>query len=384
MKKQLSKLTQQIEQATSIKYNNLVYELKQQGKDVTVLSLGEAYFDIPLKPFDTLPFPQIYHYSHSRGLSPLREKLANFFSNKHNLNFNPDKEILVTAGSKAAIYMTLQSILNPGENVLVPEPAWVSYTEQIKLVNGTPNNIPINTPVSQWEKFIDKNTKAIIICNPHNPTGYVYSKDELNHILELAQKHNFWVMSDEAYSEFVDTNSHFLSFGALDPGFKNSIVFNSISKNFGISGWRIGYVISNEEVVDQILKVNQHIITCPPTILLYYIVEYFEFILEQTGPQIEALLGKRQQIMSFMDQINLKYCPGNSTFYFFVNIQPSSLSSDEFCQKLLIDKNICAVPGIGYGQSCDSYIRISIGTESLESIQKALVQISELVNSTNC
>ena len=187
-------------EAMSIKYNTMVYELQRQGKKVLILSLGEAFFDIPLFPFDTLPFPNIYHYSNSRGIPELREKLSEFFVKHYDIPINYEKEILITSGSKAAIYFAFMTALNPGDEVLIPEPFWVSYPEQVRLCYGVPINIPYYKSVYDFEEFITSKTKVIVLNNPHNPTGYVYTEDELNHLLGLAKKYNLWLFSDEAYS----------------------------------------------------------------------------------------------------------------------------------------------------------------------------------------
>jgi len=377
----LSDITNAALQAMSIKYNTRVYEMKQAGKDVLVMSLGEAFFDIPLLSFNDLPYPDLFHYSHSRGLLNLRKKLSDYFLKQYNFPFNPENEILITAGSKAAIHMVFMSILDPGDEVIIPEPLWVSYPEEVKLCYGIPVTIPHNKTVFDFENYITKHTQAIIITNPNNPTGYVYKKKELEYLLKLAQKYNIWLLSDEAYSDFVNDNS-FYSLGSLDREKSHIVVFNSISKNYGISGWRLGYAISNEGLIFNLLKVNQHLITCPATILEHYIIKYFDEILKITKPQIFEIVEKRNRIAQFMDSIKLKYKEGTATFYFFVSISPTKLSSEEFCNVLLEKEQISVVPGIGYGKSCDKFIRISIGTETEEKNKYGLIKIRELIDKT--
>lgn len=378
----LSKVTCDSEQAMSIKYNTMVYELKRKGINVTVLSLGEAFFDIPLFAMDDLPIPDIYHYSNSRGIPELREKLARYFLENYDVPIDPEQEIIVTAGSKIAIHITLMSILNPGDEVLLSEPTWVSYPEQIKLCYANPVFVPVNQTVYEFERYITAKTKAIIITNPNNPTGYVYKKEELEYLLKLARKHDLWLISDEAYSEFVNDDSY-VSLGKLDKEKNNAIVFNSISKNYGISGWRLGYVICNKELMFNILKVNQHLITCPATILEYYIEKHFDTILNITRPQIAQVVEKRKKLDAYMKEIGLTPIEGTATFYFFVSIAPSELTSEAFCTRLLEEEHICVVPGLGYGNTCDSYIRISIGTESMEQTKKALRTIHAFIQKTS-
>ncbi len=375
----LSKIATNSIEATSIRYNTKVYEKQQKGEDVIVMSLGEAFFEIPLFNFNDLPFPKIYHYSHSKGIPELRQKLAKYFLEMYDVSFDFKHEILITAGSKIGIYMCLMAVLDPGDDVLVHEPAWVSYPEQIKLAHGNPIRIPMDKSIYDFEDYITSKTKLIIINNPNNPTGKLYDLEEISFLYNLAKKYNLYILSDEAYSDFVDNQDDFISFSNLDTTKKNSIIVNSISKNFGISGWRLGYIITNKILIDEILKINQHLITCPPTILEYYIEKHFDEIIKITKPQISKLIAKRKHIAQFMNVNNLKYLPGNTTFYFFVSIADSKLNSEEFCSQLLHKYHVSAVPGIGYGDSCDNFIRISIGSESIQRIKKGLDLINKLI-----
>lgn len=377
-----SKVVTDVIQATSIRYNNRVYEMKRRGEDVIVMSLGEAHFDIPLFSFDDLPYPDMYHYSHSRGILDLRQKLAQYFESEYSFKFDPETDIIVTAGSKAAIHMAFMSILDPGDEVLIWEPYWVSYTEQVKLCYGVPVTVPYQVSVFEYEKYITDRTRCIIINNPNNPRGKIFSREELEHLLKLAEKYNLYILSDEAYSDFVLDPSEFHSLGRMDPTLEHSIVCNSISKNYGISGWRLGYVITNAELTNEILKVNQHIITCPATILEYYIAKHFFEIIEITKPQIREIVRTRQRIAEYMDSIGLTYLPGNATFYFLVSIEDSSLGSEAFCTRLLDEFKVCAVPGLGYGKSCDHHIRVSVGTEPWDRMIKAIDSIRELIDLT--
>ncbi len=377
----ISKNVADVLEAMSIKFNTMVYSLKREGVRVRVLSLGEAFFDLPEVDVRDLPHPEIYHYSDSRGLPELRDAIAAYYRAQYDVPVDGRSELLLTAGSKAAIYMALLAVLDIGDEVLVPEPAWVSYTEQIRLCRGIPVGIPYTVAVMDWERFVTPKTKALIINNPHNPTGYRYSSDELRFLADLARRRGIWLLSDEAYSDFTpDATYH--SVGTYDPEKANVILFNSISKNYGISGWRLGYVIANAELVSQILKVNQHLITCPATILEYYILKHFHHILKITKPQIAELLRRRAAIAEYMDEIGLEYLPGDSTFYFFVSISPSRLGSEEFCTRLLSENHICVVPGIGYGESCDGFVRVSVGTETPEDIRTALSELKALIDET--
>ncbi|TAF65861.1 MAG: pyridoxal phosphate-dependent aminotransferase [Cytophagales bacterium] len=379
----LSEKVENLSQAISIKYNNIVYELKEKGEKIITLSLGEAFFDIPLFPLDKLPLDKIYHYTHSKGLLELRKKIAEYYQHHFKVTANAEKEVLITAGSKAAIYFCLLAIVEPQSEVIIHEPAWVSYTEMVKLCGSNSVLVPYTEKFTDYEKYITPNTRVIILNNPNNPSGKTYTHEELKYLVDLCKKHNLYLLSDEAYSDFTKQKDDFISAGVFEKEWQNVIVCNSISKNFGISGWRIGYVFANEQIIQEILKINQHVITCPPSILQYYLIAYFDDIINITYDQIHALMETREKVSSYMKEIGLEALEGNSTFYFFVSIAPTLLDSEAFCDKLLYEYKVCAVPGIGYGKSCDKFVRISIGTESLESIKEGLKAIKTLIDITS-
>ncbi|MCU1244507.1 MAG: hypothetical protein JWN02_417, partial [Acidobacteria bacterium] len=326
-------------EAMSIRYNNIVYDLKRQGKSVIVLSLGEAFFDIPLMPMDQLPIPELYHYTHSRGLFDLRKRVGEYYRDSYGVPVDPESEILVTAGSKAAIHFSLMSILDPGDEVILHEPTWVSYPEQVKLCYATPVMMPYQSTVEDYERHITGRTKLIIVNNPHNPRGQAMSAAELRYLVDLARANGLYVLADEAYSDFV-IDGGFHSLGKFDAGKSNVIVCNSISKNFGISGWRLGYVISNPALINQVLKVNQHVLTCPASILQFYMARYFDEIIRITYPQIAEVVRKREEVRLMMDELGIGYLPGNATFYFFASIAPSKLTSEEFATRLLLEEHV--------------------------------------------
>jgi aspartate aminotransferase/aminotransferase len=190
------------------------------------------------------------------------------------------------------------------------------------------------------------------------------------------------LLSDEAYSDFVK-EENFISLGSIDREKTHSIIFNSISKNYGISGWRLGYIIGNKSLINGVLKVNQHLITCPATILELYVEKYFQDILDITLPQISSLLDHRKELSDFMKKIGLNKMDGTATFYFFVSILPSRLNSEEFCTKLLQEGKISTVPGKGYGDSCDKYIRVSFGTASMRENKRGLLAIKQMIEATS-
>ena len=371
-----------IPEALSIFVNQIVYDKKSKGERVYTFSLGEAFFDIPRFEIPDSIFNAGYHYSSSLGQPKLREKIAQLYENRYGTKVDPTSEILISAGSKPIIYMLMQAVLNNGDEVLVHEPAWLSYKEQIKLAGGVRIPIPYYVAVDQWQKYITEKTKLIIMNNPNNPSGQLYNRQEMENVLRLARKYDLFVLSDEAYSDFLLMNNKFLSFAGMDISKENTLVVNSLSKNMGMSGWRVGYTIAHRAVIRQILKLNQHLITCAPTILQDYMADHFDEILSCTIPQAVAMAEKRQKVQSIMDDMGINSLKGVGTFYFLIDVSSFAGTTDALVYDLLINHNIATVPGVAYGESTKDFIRFGIGVESLDSIRECLTKIKKFLSAT--
>lgn len=375
---QISERVENIPQALSIYINQLVYAMRRRGIQVNTLSLGEAYFDIPLMDFSKIDVTKGYHYSDSQGLPELREKLARFYEKQYQVPTNWEKEVLITAGSKPAIFMAMQAVLNPGDEILMPEPAWLSYPEQARLVGAVPRFVPYYKKAEEYVEYFTSKTKMIVINNPNNPSGKRYTPKELENLYTECRKRGIYILSDEAYSDFVLGNN-FVSMAKIAPDKDGVIVVNSLSKNLGISGWRIGYVISSPEIIQNILKLNQHLITCAPTILLMYLAEYFDDLLKITLPQAQEATQKRAIVEEYMTEIGLPHLEGDATFYFLVNIGEYAHTSIELAMHLLFKHHIAVVPGIAYGESTARFIRVGIGVETIESIKRSIDIIFKVI-----
>lgn len=375
---QLSRKVQEIPEALSIYINQLVYDQKRKGKDITVLSLGEAFFDIPMFEFSKLDFTKGYHYSDSQGLPELREKVAAFYRKEYAVEVDSDNELLITAGSKPIIYFAMQATLNPGDEVLIHEPGWLSYPEQARLVGATPRFIPYTCEVDDFHRHFSPATRMVVINNPNNPAGRLYREQDLESLYRQCRSRGIYVLVDEAYSDFV-LDEPFVSMARVVPDRNGVIVVNSLSKNMGMSGWRVGYVISEPGLIRQILKLNQHIITCAPTVLQYYMARYFEDVTNVTLPQVREVVEKRRRLATQMDSLGLRRMEGGSTFYFMVNVEEFPGTSLEFALHLLLYCQISVVPGSAYGKSTAGFVRVGVGTESEERIHDALCLIKDLL-----
>lgn len=366
--------------ALSIYINDIVYTQKRRGFDVTALSLGEAFFEIPQFDFSKIDFVKGYHYSDSQGMPELRQKILDFYRSQYDCVFEGREEVLITAGSKAAIYLAILATVDAGQEVLIHEPAWLSYQEHARLVDARPKFIPYDTPVERFGEFITDSTRLLIINNPNNPAGRLYTADELAILVACCRSHGVWLMVDEAYSDFLESGQ-FQSALDFDPERNTVIIANSLSKNMGMSGWRIGYLIAHRELIFRVLKLNQHIITCAPTILQAYLTKYFDQIISITLPQAREIVNKRQRVAKMMDALGLEYLSGDGTFYFFVGIGNFPATSLELALYLLLCHNIATVPGSAYGASTERFLRLSIGAESEERIADALALLRSILHS---
>lgn len=381
MKIRVSRIVENLPEAMSIKFSRMASDLRRQGIDIINLARGEAYFDLPFFSLEELPVRSGFHYSDPRGISELRQRLSRYYHEEYGVLSDYETEILISSGSKIIIYMALAAILNPGDEVILIDPSWVSYIEQVRIARGTPVSVPYFEGVDDLIKYHTDKTKAIIINNPSNPSGKVYSHEELQKVLDFARMYNLYIIADEAYSEFVSSEP-FISMLALDERKEHVIVINSLSKNMGMSGWRIGYVIANSRLLDLIFRLNQHLISCPATLLEHYFAKYFDQILALTRPQISRLIQLRGELEVFMQKLGLEFLRGTGTFYFCVSLGDSLLGSEEFATRLMQEDHVATVPGIGYGKSLDKFLRVSFGTEPPERIKKGLRVIRELIERT--
>lgn len=367
----------QMVEATSIYINQLVYDLKRRGEDVTTLSLGEAFFDIPLFDITKLDVAKGFHYSESQGMPELRDKIAGYYRKHYAAPVDGKSQVLISAGSKPIIFMAMLATLTPGDEVLIYEPTWLSYAEQARLCGAVPRFLPFDSPFEDLPNHFTDRTRMVILCNPNNPAGRIYTAAELRQVYEVCRPRGIYVLVDEAYSDFV-LDDPFASMAAVVPDLDGVIVVNSLSKNMGISGWRIGYAISSDRFIANLLKLNQHIVTCGPSLLLQYCNFYFDDIIAITLPQVRLVVEKRKRVARMMDDLKLGRLGGSATFYFFVSIGDFPGTSTEFALKLLREKYIAVVPGVAYGASTDRFVRISIGSESEERIWEALQVIKDL------
>jgi aspartate/methionine/tyrosine aminotransferase len=376
----LSRRVRNIAESASIRMNQIVADLKARGEDLTVLSLGDTFFAMNWPSFDAMDLDKGSNYSDSRGIAELRAQLATFYQKRYGAQVDPATEILVTAGSKMAIFMVMLSVLEPGDEVAIPEPAWVSYQEQAGIVGAIPRFIPHDVDIERIHERFTAKTKLLILNNPNNPAGRLYDAQEIASVYEQCRERGVYLLVDEAYSDFLYADD-FVSLASIVPKKDGAIVVNSLSKSLGIAGWRLGYLIADAAFVKQCLKLNQHLITCAPTILQQYVARYFDELTGATLPQAQLLAEQRSRIGSVMDDLGLVKMAGTGTFYYFISIEDYPGNADDFALDLLINDKISVVPGSSYGESTDRFVRVSLGYEPEDRVIEAFRRIKSLATS---
>jgi len=322
-------------------------------------------------------------YTANSGLKELRKEICIYTEEKIGNRYNPDTEVMVTVGGSEAIDIALRTIMNPGDEILYIEPSFVSYLPCITMADGIP--VPIELKAEnqfrltkdQLEAAITPRSKALILSYPNNPTGAIMEQHDLEGLLEVIQKHNLLVISDEIYSELTYGKKH-ISIASL-PGMRDrTILINGFSKNFAMTGWRLGYALANCEVMEQMNKVHQYAIMCAPTISQYAAIEGLKNCDDEIQKMRTAYNERRRYLMHTFKEMGLRCFEPFGAFYVFPNIQEFGMTSEEFATELLREEKVAVVPGSAFGASGEGYIRISYAY-SLDDLKEALGRVNHFI-----
>lgn len=326
-------------------------------------------------------------YSVNAGIKPLREAISRYLERECGLVYNPVDEITVTTGAMGGIYQALKVILNPGDEVIVSEPCWTNYIQQIKMCGGVPVSVPVDFENNfslnpeTIEKSITKSTKAIMINSPCNPTGNVLPEEVLIKIADIAKKYDLLVFSDEVYKHIIFDDAKHVSIASLPDMKERTLVFDSFSKTFAMTGFRVGYVAGPAEIIGNITKLQENISACVAMPCQYGALEALEGGKEHLNMMVEQYEKRRNYISQRLEKMPyVKYEKSKGTFYAFISIKGTGMTSEEFAMKLLEQEQVVVVPGDAFGDFGEGYIRISFAT-SMENIKRGMDRIeSFLVN----
>ena len=323
-------------------------------------------------------------YTSNSGMPELRQELSRYLKANYNLEYDPDVELLITVGSSEALDLAMRATLNPGDEVIMPDPCYVAYESCVILAEGMPVKVPtreednFEISASAIEARITDKTRAILIGYPANPTGAVMSKEKLSRIADLARRHHLLVISDEIYAKLVYGVKH-TCFATL-PGMKeNTILLGGFSKAYAMTGWRIGYAAAPGEIIAAMTKIHQYTMMCAPTMAQVAAIEALKSGEERVAEMVEDYNRRRLVIVKGLCNIGLPCFEPKGAFYAFPSIKCTGMTSEEFAERLLTEEKVAVVPGSAFGQCGEGYIRCCYAT-SLAEVEEALSRMKRFVN----
>jgi len=363
------------------------FDIASEMEDVISLSVGEPDFHTPwhIREAGIASLEKgRTRYTPNRGFIQLRQEVSSFLLRHYGVEYLPEKEILVTVGGSEAIDLCVRSLVNPGDEVLIPEPSFVCYVPITQAAGGVPVIIetqPDNgfkLTAQQLEGKITDKTKLLIMPYPNNPTGAVMSRAELEEIAEVAERHNLLVLSDEIYAALTYTQAGHTTFSSLPGMRERTVVVNGFSKAHSMTGWRLGYAAGPQEIISLMTKLHQFAIMSAPTTSQYAAIE----ALKNGDEDMEYMRGqydmRRRLIVDGLNKMGLRCFEPQGAFYVFPSVKSTGLTSQEFCERLIYDKHVAVVPGDAFGASGEGFVRISYSysikhiTEALERMEAFL------------
>jgi aminotransferase len=362
------------------------FDIVSEMEDAISLGVGEPDFDTPWHIRDegiySLEKGRTF-YTSNAGLMELRKEIGNYLKRKHGVQYDPAQEVLVTVGGSEAIDIGLRAMLNPGEEVLIPQPSYVSYEPCTILAGGVPVIIELKaenefrlTPQELEDAITDK-TKVLILPYPNNPTGAIMERKDLEAIAEVIRKHDIFVISDEIYSELTYTDKH-VSIVELEGMQERTILINGFSKAFAMTGWRLGYACGPKEIIKQMTKIHQFAIMCGPTTSQYAAVEALKNGEADVVEMRTAYNQRRRYLMNAFREMKLECFEPFGAFYVFPCIKEFGMTSEEFANRFLREEKVAVVPGTAFGDCGEGFLRISYAY-SLDNLKVAIGRLKKFV-----
>lgn len=364
------------------------FDLVSEMKDAISLGVGEPDFDTPWRIREegiyTLEKGKTYYTSNS-GLMDLRIEISRYLERRFGLNYDAEKEIIVTVGGSEGIDLAFRAMLNPGDEVIIPEPCYVSYVPCVTLADGVPVTVNLKEEndfkltKEQLLSAITPRTKILVLAFPNNPTGAVMTKEELEEIAEVVKEKDIFVVSDEIYAELSYGNTRHCSIASINGMKERTIVINGFSKAHAMTGWRLGYACGPEVIIKQMLKIHQFAIMCAPTNSQYAAVE----ALRECDDAVEEMRNeydrRRRFMLSKLRGMGLKVFEPYGAFYIFPNIAEFGLTSDEFATRFLTEEKVAVVPGTAFGDCGEGFLRMSYAS-SLSNLKTAMERLEKFID----
>lgn len=382
MRDALSGKVKQIKPSGIRKFFDIVSEMD----DAISLGVGEPDFDTPWhireEGIYSLEKGRTF-YTSNAGLSELKIEISKYLDRRFDLKYDPSDEIMITVGGSEAIDGALRAMLDAGDEVILPQPSYVSYEPCIVLADGVPVIVELKEENDfkltreQLEKAVTDKTKILIMPFPNNPTGAIMTKEELQPIVDFVIEHDLFVISDEIYSELTYSGNH-VSIGAF-PGMKErTIVINGFSKSYAMTGWRLGYACGPQVILKQILKIHQFAIMCAPTTSQYAAIEALRHGDDDVEKMRDEYDRRRRFLLNAFEEMGIECFEPYGAFYMFPSIKKFGMSSDEFATRLLKEEKIAVVPGTAFGDCGEGFLRISYAY-SIDYLKAALERIGRFI-----
>lgn len=357
------------------------FDIAAEMKDVISLGVGEPDFDTPWHIRDEGIFSLEKGrtaYTSNAGLKELKIEISKYLERRFSVSYDYDTEMMITVGGSEAIDLAMRAMLDPGDEVLVPQPSYVSYTPCALLANGVPVVINLKEEnefrltAEELEASITPNTKLLVLPFPNNPTGAVMERKDLEAIAEVVEKHDLFVLSDEIYAEltYLEGQDH-VTIASLPGMRERTVLINGFSKSYSMTGWRLGYACAPKEILEQMLKIHQYAIMCAPTTSQYAAVEAVRNGDGDVAAMREEYNGRRRYLMHRFREMGLKCFEPFGAFYAFPCIQEFGMTSEEFATRMLQEEKVVVVPGTAFGDCGEGFLRISYAY-SLDSLKEAL------------
>lgn len=369
------------------------FDIAAEMKDVISLGVGEPDFDTPWHIRDE----GIYSlekgrtaYTSNAGLKELKIEIAKYLERRFQVSYDYDTEMMVTVGGSEAIDIAMRAMLDPGDEVLIPQPSYVSYVPCAVLANGKPVIINLKEEnefrltAQELEDAITPKTKLLVLPFPNNPTGAVMERKDLEAIAKVVEKYDLFVLSDEIYAEltYLEGQSH-VTIASLPGMRERTVLINGFSKAYAMTGWRLGYACAPKEILEQMLKIHQYAIMCAPTTSQYAAVEAVRNGDADVAGMREEYNGRRRYLMHRFREMGLKCFEPFGAFYAFPCIQEFGMASEEFATRMLQEERVVVVPGTAFGDCGEGFLRISYAY-SLDSLKEALDRLESFIQKMRC
>ena len=362
------------------------FDIVSEMEDAISLGVGEPDFDTPWHIRDegiySLEKGKTF-YTSNAGLKELRQEICNYYGRKQGVVYNPLTETLVTVGGSEGIDLALRCMLNPGDEVIIPTPCYVSYEPCTVMADGVPVILPLKnenqfrlTP-EELEGAITEKTKILILAFPNNPTGAIMEKEDLEAIAPIIEKHDLFVISDEIYSELSYKSKH-VSICSIPGMRERTIIINGFSKAYAMTGWRLGYALGPEVIIKQMIKLHQFAIMCAPTTSQYAAIEALKNGEEDVIEMTEAYNQRRRFLMNEFKEMGLPCFEPFGAFYVFPCIKEFGMTSEEFALKFLEEEKVAVVPGTAFGDCGEGFLRISYAY-SIEDLKVAIGRLKNFI-----